>query len=117
MYFITGDELFAGDIVLETSAGVASNSDVVSTQLLDGGFVYFIGFISDSGPFSYANIRYGPAVNGVNFLYNVDDITTVQAVQPVPEPSTFALTSVLFGALWTRRRSARKNDVRSETCV
>ena len=114
MFFITNpDGLLEGDIQVQTSAGVASNSSTPFATLADDGLVYFVGFVSDSGAFNSATIGYGAAVDGINFEYNVDDITTVSA-QVVPEPPTIVmtLTTLLLVAFRARRRSNLKNDVK-----
>lgn len=110
MYFISPDALFADDIVLMTSAGTAGNSDVDFAPLADGGLAYFIGIVSDGSPFTSAQVRYGPHVTDTFFVYNVDDISTVPAAAPVPEPSTLILTSAALAGAWARRRSRRRHD-------
>jgi hypothetical protein len=117
LYFISSDELFAGDIVLTTPIGTAENGTAPQT-LADGGLAYFIGIVSETTPFSVADVTYGPAVTDTFFLYNVDDITTVtDAAAPIPEPSTILLTSPVLAVMWMRRRSTRRSERRSRPCA
>jgi hypothetical protein len=115
MFFITNpDGLVEGDIEIRTDAGIVSNAATPFGELDDGGLVYFLGLVSDGAPFSDATIGYGEAVTDIFFEYNVDDITTVRVV---PEPSALAFASMLLGAYWARKRTFRKQNIRSETCV
>ena len=76
--FISSDPLLADDIRLVTPAGTARNAGVENAVLADGGLAYFVGFVSAT-LFPSAQVRYGPSVTGQNFVYNVDDISTVAA--------------------------------------
>jgi hypothetical protein len=107
LYFISSDPLFADDIQLVTSAGTAQNAGVENAVLADGGLAYFVGFVSAT-PFASAQVRYGPGVTGQNFVYNVDDISTVE-VAAIPEPSGFVLAASVIVAAWPLlRRAARR---------
>lgn len=108
MYVISSDPLFAGDIRLVTAAGTVENSATEYDTLGDGGLVYFLGFVSDGLPFNEVQVRYG-AGTADNFVYNVDDITTVTAV-PVPEVSSLLLTTTGLAALGARWRSTRSRS-------
>ena len=106
LYLITSpDGLLAGDVRLETAAGVVVNAGTENSTLSDGGRVYFLGLVSGGPAFSNVQVRYGVGVVD-NFVYNVDDITTVAATA-VAEPSSMWLASTGFAALWARRRSTR----------
>jgi hypothetical protein len=105
IYIVSSDALLAGDVRLETAAGIVENSGTANSILADGGNVYFLGLISNGAAFSNAQVRYGAGVLDF-FVYNVDDITTVtDAAAPVPEPSSMLLLSTGLAALWARRRS------------
>jgi hypothetical protein len=108
LYIVTSpDGLLAGDIRLETVAGIVTNSGSEYSTLSDGGRVYFLGLVSDGLAFSEVQVRYGAGVAD-NFVYNVDDITTVtDEATPVPEPSSMLLATTGLAALWARRRSTR----------
>jgi hypothetical protein len=107
MYFISSDLLFDDDVRLVTAAGTVSISETEYSALNGGGYVYFLGLVSDGLPFSEAQVRYGAGVQDF-FVYNVDDITTVtDAATPVPEPSSMLLATTGLAALWARRRSTR----------
>jgi hypothetical protein len=114
LYFISSDELLAGDIVLETPIGTAANG-TSPEMLTDGGLAYFIGLVSETAPFGTANVTYGAGVADF-FVYDVDDITTLTAT-PVPEPTSFVLTSSALALMWTRRRSTRQSKAGSRACV
>jgi hypothetical protein len=108
LYFISSDPLFADDIRLVTSAGTAQNAGIENEVLADGGLAYFVGVVS-STPFPNAEIRYGPGVTGTNFVYTVDDISTVAGVAAIPEPSGFVLAASVVGLTWQLlRRAARR---------
>jgi hypothetical protein len=108
LYFISSDPLLDDDIRLLTSAETAQNAGVENEVLVDGGLAYFVGIVS-SIPFSSAQIRYGPGVTGINFVYNVDDISMVGGVTAIPEPSGFVLAALVVGFTWqVLRRAARR---------
>jgi hypothetical protein len=108
LYFISSDPLLEDDIRLVTSAETAQNAGVENEVLTDGGLAYFVGIVS-STPFPSAQIRYGPGVTGINFIYNVDDISTVAGVTVIPEPSGFVLAASVVGFTWqVLRRAARR---------
>jgi hypothetical protein len=74
--------------------------------------------VSETAPFSAADVTYGPAVTDTFFVYNVDDITTVpDPAAPIPEPSTILLTSPVLALMWRRRRSSRRSERRSRPCA
>ena len=73
IYFISGDPLVAGDIILATPVGTASNSATIDRSMPDGGVAYYIGLISEQS-FTSVDIQFSPdAVE--TFLYDVDDIS------------------------------------------
>jgi hypothetical protein len=106
LFIVSSDPLLAGDIELITSIGTATNAALEQTVLSDGGLVYFIGLVSNALPFASAQVRYGPAVTGINFLYTVDDITTVTAAQ-VPEPAMLVLMLGAGAAAYRRHQRHR----------
>lgn len=107
MFFITGDPLFDGDIVLaaaSVSIGLATQ-DLVET-LQDGSDVYFLGIV-DTHAASLTQIAISTATFGV-FTYNIDDIVRAGGAVAVPAPGSMLLVLVVVAALASRhRRGAR----------
>lgn len=92
MYFITGDPLLPGDIMLQTDVGTATTNGIADSILGDGSLVYFLGVVSPDLTFGRGFVRFGEGADGA-FLYNVDDIV----IAKVPEPGTAFL--VVLGLL------------------
>lgn len=91
MSFITPDELFDEDIRFSTLSATASlmAGQRWVVDVVDGTtyYAYFLGLVSGES-FTQVNVDYGPAVSGVPFLYNIDDIRVATA----PEPASLVLT-------------------------
>lgn len=99
MFFITADDIFDDEIVLNaagTSVGLLV-ADAAAT-LTDGGVPFFLGIIDTDNTFTEASIS---TLNGDFFLYNVDDITT--AVVPIPG-ALWLFASGLVGLFAARRK-------------
>jgi hypothetical protein len=100
---VINTDLFDDDIVLTVgSASIELDVSEIQQALGDGGNVFFLGLIDDSGTFTSASVT----TSGFDsFLYNVDDIVTADAI---PEPGSlalFALLGVCAGAYgWRRKR-------------
>jgi hypothetical protein len=98
----------AGDFLL-SATGSGSVLSTTPDVLVSGGDAYFLGIIDLAG-FSDAQLlghtgACDPA-NDCQYVWNVDDIVTSSAGEPVPEPSTLLLLgSGLAGAVrFVRRR-------------
>lgn len=104
MYFITSDYVLEGEIQLITDAGTAYIDSAVYTVLGDGGIAYFLGLTSDT-LFSSVTIGFGDT--DINFVYNVDDITTASSV-PVPA-SILLLGYGLLGIAGFRTKIRRRH--------
>lgn len=102
MFFITADEIFDDEIVLNaagTSVGLLV-ADAAAT-LADGGVPFFLGIIDTDNTFTEASIS---TLNGDFFLYNVDDITT--SVVPIPG-ALWLFVSGLLGLFAVRKRTGQ----------
>lgn len=103
MYFITADEMYFDDIVLnlDSSAFIAFLDPSEGLDLGDGGYAYFIGIVDVANTFTSVDVI---TAGGGNFVYNVDDIITgvISGDPPtgVPEPGTLAL--MLAGLFFLR---------------
>jgi hypothetical protein len=104
MYFITADIMLDNDITLTASGATASlvAADVQQT-LPDFSEVFFLGVIDDTNTFSAASI--GTDGGAVNFLYNVDDITT--SVIPIPAAGWLFMSGIVALG-WVRRRVSKQ---------
>ena len=106
LYLISTEELFADEVSLTTSQGSVSNTTTFTT-LGDGGLAYFLGFTSNTA-FNTFSLDF-VADGSVDFLFNIDDITT--DVAAVPAPSALLLFgSGLLGLLGYRRCTQRTSE-------
>lgn len=107
LYVISQDPLFDGDFTLTAGGNTASlSASSVQQVLIDGSFVWFLGIRSNTTVFSSATLETNGG--GGNFLYNLDDIVTAQAV---PEPSSIILSTIAiagFGFRQLRRGNLTK---------
>lgn len=106
--FITADTMFDNDILLTVGGNsVGLLESAIQATLGDGGNVYFLGLISDSASFTSATVSSYGGSGGPYFTFNVDDITTAEAV---PEPGSVALFALLGSCAglygWRRKRQA-----------
>jgi hypothetical protein len=109
MYFITADELFAGDIVLRTDTDLTASNSAFADVTLGTDRAYFVGLTSNTS-FDSVRVEYGPDVEAIFFTYNVDDITTV-ATAAVPEPSgMLVLTCAGVVILSMQRKHLRRKS-------
>lgn len=111
LFFTTADAVFAGDLVLTTSAGSASNSATASQTFNDGGKAYFVGFTS-STTVSSVQVAYGSGTPAGSFFYTIDNVTRSEPAA-VPEPGSLALTggaALVAGGLALRQKRRRSID-------
>ena len=107
MYFITADELLAGDIVLRTNTDLTASNSATADVTLGTDRAYFVGLTSNT-VFSSIQVQYG--VSSDVFTYNIDDITTV-ATAAVPEPSSMlVLTCAALVILSMQRKRLRRKS-------
>ena len=88
-YVLTRDAMENGDVTL-SAGGVSANlvaADVQGAALGDGSKVYFLGVADQAAAFSSATIS--TAGNG-EFLFNLDDIVTATAGEPLSLGLTYA---------------------------
>ena len=79
LFVITSDPAAVDEILLSTPTGSIGNAAAPLSVNPDGGHVYFLGRIEGT-TFAQANLSFA-ADGEVNFVYNVDDLTTaVEAV-------------------------------------
>lgn len=104
LFVVTSDAALLDEILLGVDGlGVAGNAATEEVILADGGLAYFLGIISDT-PFTGATLDF--ANDGeVNFVYNVDNITTA-----VPEPSTAVFIAMGLAMLASQRRVAHSRQ-------
>lgn len=96
---VTSDPALVGELILVTPSGAGTNVDLVESTLSDGGYVYFLGLVSDT-PFTDAVLGFDDDAKA-NFVYTVDDVT----VHFVPEPGRLpSLVGGIAFLVWARRR-------------
>jgi len=102
MYFITADEMFDDDIVLNAGSGsIGLSTAAAGADLGDTGIPFFLGIIDTENTFMSASISSLDC--GGCFLFNVDDIST--AVVPLPG-ALWLFASGLIGLFAARRKAS-----------
>jgi cysteine-rich repeat protein len=99
---VTSDPALQDEMILVTPVGAAANAALVESSAPDGGYVYFVGLVSDT-PFSSAVLGFEQDA-ATNFVYTVDDVT----LHFVPEPGFLVSlgAGIAFLACAQRRRQS-----------